>query len=159
MYICPTAVGSSIFSSNLFSMTFTYLYIYIYIYCQPQTDCFIVSQLFSVARHVGRLKLGSKTTQLYVRLSIRPLGQQVYPVGLGNYKVLCSNSNSSIHFCLHFIPYQNAQFVQRGLHYVGDNRKFLCQSAQPPHGAIKSIWPSSRVFLSHSKHFIFNKTN
>ena len=23
-------------------------------------DCFVVSQLFSVARHVGRLKLGSK---------------------------------------------------------------------------------------------------
>ena len=32
------------------------LYIYIYIYCHPQTDCFVVSQLFSVARHVGRLK-------------------------------------------------------------------------------------------------------
>ena len=43
------------------------------IYCHPQTDCFVVSQLFSVARHVGRLKLGSKPTQLYVRLSIRPL--------------------------------------------------------------------------------------
>ena len=26
----------------------------------PQTVCFVVSQLFSVARHVGRLKLGSK---------------------------------------------------------------------------------------------------
>ena len=39
-------------------------------------DCFVVSQLFSVARHVGRLKLGSKPTQLYVRLSIRPLDQK-----------------------------------------------------------------------------------
>ena len=39
-------------------------YIYIYTYCHPQTDCFVVSQLFSVARHVGRLKLGSKPTQL-----------------------------------------------------------------------------------------------
>ena len=48
----------------------TYIYIYIYIYCHLQTDCFVVSQLFSVARHVGRLKLGSKPTQLYVRLSI-----------------------------------------------------------------------------------------
>ena len=34
--------------------------IYIYIYSHPQTNCFVVSQLFSVARHVGRLKLGSK---------------------------------------------------------------------------------------------------
>ncbi len=30
------------------------------VYCYPQTDCFVVSQLFSVARHVGRLKLGSE---------------------------------------------------------------------------------------------------
>ena len=36
------------------------IYIYIYIYCHPQSDSFVVSQLFSVARHAGRLKLGSK---------------------------------------------------------------------------------------------------
>ena len=42
------------------------IYIYIYIYCHPQTDCFVLSELFSVARHVGRLKLGSKPIQLYV---------------------------------------------------------------------------------------------
>ena len=39
-------------------------------------DCFVVSQVFSVARHAGRLKLGSKPTQLFVRLCILPLGQQ-----------------------------------------------------------------------------------
>ena len=39
------------------------------IYSHPQTDCFVVSQLFSVARHVGHLKLGSKPAQLYVRLA------------------------------------------------------------------------------------------
>ena len=39
-----------------------------HIYRHPQTDCFVVSQLFSVARHVGRLKLGSKPAQLYVDL-------------------------------------------------------------------------------------------
>ena len=50
------------------------------IYCHPQTDCFVVSQLFSVARHGGRLKLESKPARLYVRLSIRPLGQQAYRV-------------------------------------------------------------------------------
>ncbi len=59
------------------------IYIYIYIYSHPQTDCFVVSQLFSVARHVGRLKLGSKPTQLYVRLSILPLSQQANHVSSG----------------------------------------------------------------------------
>ena len=35
-------------------ITGIYIYIYIYIYCNPQTDCFIVSQLFSVAKgHLG----------------------------------------------------------------------------------------------------------
>ena len=48
----------------------------IYICCHSQRDCFVVSQLFSVARYVRRLKPGSKLDQLYVRLSIRPLGQQ-----------------------------------------------------------------------------------
>ena len=52
-----------------------------YIYSHPQTDCFVVSQLFSVATQVGLLKLGSKPAHLYVRLSIRPLGQQAYHVG------------------------------------------------------------------------------
>ena len=55
----------------------------IYICCHLHTDCFVVSQLFSVARHVGRLKMGSKPVQLYVRLSIIPLGQQAYHVGSG----------------------------------------------------------------------------
>ena len=63
---------------------YIYIYIYIYIYCHPQTDCFVVSQLFSVTRHVERLKLGSKPTQLYVAR------QQ------GNNMVLCSNSSSIV---------------------------------------------------------------
>ena len=36
-------------------------YIYIYIYCHPQTDCFVISQLFSVSKHVGHLKTGIET--------------------------------------------------------------------------------------------------
>ena len=36
------------------------MYIYSYIYCYPQTDCFVASQLFSVAGHARRFKLGSK---------------------------------------------------------------------------------------------------
>ena len=34
------------------------------IYCHPQTDCFILSELFSVARHAGRSKPGWKPIQL-----------------------------------------------------------------------------------------------
>ena len=59
---------------NKFVCVCVYIYIYIYIYVS--TDCFIVSQLFSVARHVGRFKLGLKPAQLYVRPSIIPLGHQ-----------------------------------------------------------------------------------
>ena len=80
--------------------------IYIYIYSHPQTDCFVLSELFSVARHVGRLKLGSKPVQLYVRLSIRLLGQQAYHVGKGNYKVLCREQQQQRPFVYIFIPYR-----------------------------------------------------
>ena len=38
-------------------------YIYTYIVCHPQTDCFVLSELFSVARHAGRSKPGSKPVQ------------------------------------------------------------------------------------------------
>ena len=48
---------------------YIYIYTYIYTYCHPQTDSFIVSQLFSVARHTGRFKLSLKPAQLYVRLA------------------------------------------------------------------------------------------
>ena len=75
-------------------------HIYIYIYCHPQTDCFVVSQLFSMARHVGRLKLGSKPAQLYVRHSIIPFSQQVYHISSGIIRYLVA------FVCLHFIPYQ-----------------------------------------------------
>ena len=34
--------------------------------CHAQTDCFIVSRLFNVARHTGRFKLGSKPAQIYI---------------------------------------------------------------------------------------------
>ena len=46
----------------------------IYTYSHLQTDCFVLSELFSVARHAERSKPGSKPVQLYVRLSFRPLG-------------------------------------------------------------------------------------
>ena len=55
--------------------------IYIYIYIHTQTDCFVLSELFSVARHAGRSKTGSKPVQLYVRLSFKPVGHQADYVG------------------------------------------------------------------------------
>ena len=57
--------------------------VYSYIYIHPQTDCFVVSQLFSVARQVGRLKLGLKPAQLYVRLGIILLSHQPTYVSSG----------------------------------------------------------------------------
>ena len=47
-------------------------------------DCFIVSQLFSVARHVRCFKLGLKPTQLYVRLCIILLSHQLTYVSSDN---------------------------------------------------------------------------
>ena len=73
----------SFFSAAIYSHTHTH--IYIYIYSHPQTDCFVLSELFSVARHAGRSKPGSKPVQLYVRLCFRPLSHQADHVG--NFKV------------------------------------------------------------------------
>ena len=42
----------------------------LYIYCYPQRDCFIVSQLFSVARHARFSKLGSKSDWLLRHVEI-----------------------------------------------------------------------------------------
>ena len=56
---------------------------YYHYICHPQTDCFVVPQLFSVTRHVRRLKLGSKPAHLYVRLCIIPLSQQSNHVSSG----------------------------------------------------------------------------
>ena len=52
-------------------------YIYIYIVIHRQT--FVLSELFSVARHAGRSK--PKSIQLYVRLSFKPVGHQADYVG------------------------------------------------------------------------------
>ena len=37
----------------IYMYIYIYIYMYIYIYCHPQTDCFVLSELFSVARHAG----------------------------------------------------------------------------------------------------------
>ena len=91
----------------------TYIYIYIYIYCHTQTDCFVVSQLFGAARHVGRLKLGSKPTQLYVRLIVISFSQQTnhFSPGIIRHYVVAF---VCLRFCL--TGYQSAQFIRRALH-------------------------------------------
>ena len=101
----------------------SYIYIYIYIYCHPQTETFALSEPFSVARPVGRTKLGSKPIQLYVRLNFKPLGQQAYHVWLRELlRYLCSNSSSRLLTFLYPIGYQSAQFFRRTLHYASGGR-------------------------------------
>ena len=81
IHLCHHESLGEIFLLNLFiQLIYICMKIIIYIYCHPHTDCFVVLQLFRAARHVGRLKLESKPAQLYVRLSIRLLGQQAYYV-------------------------------------------------------------------------------
>ena len=56
---------------KLFPVRFiTFLHTHTHTHILSSTDCFIVSQLFSVARHTGCFKLGLKPTQLYTRLDI-----------------------------------------------------------------------------------------
>ena len=59
-----------IFEKKVFTSIclFHYIYIYIYIHCHPQTDCFVESQLYSVARHVWRLNPGSKLSNFTLDL-------------------------------------------------------------------------------------------
>ena len=114
--------------------------------CHPQTDCLVISQLFSEARHVRPFKLGLKG-QLYVRLSIVPLSPTDDPRQVGNYKALCS-SFRLFTFCL--TGYQSAQFIRRALHYASGNRKFLRQSAQPQWGSVYIVIHRQTVSLYHN---------
>ena len=73
----------------------------LYVYCHPQTDCFIVSQLFNVARHAEHFKLGSKQAKLYVGLRILQLSHQANNVNSGiiTHYVLAFG-------CKHFLRYR-----------------------------------------------------
>ena len=57
-------------SGNHSLKLFLSLSLYIYIYSHRQTDCFIVSQLFRVARHTECFKLGLKPAKLNARHGI-----------------------------------------------------------------------------------------
>ena len=95
------------------------IYIYIYIHCHPQTDCFIISQLFSMTRLAGRFKLRSKPIELYARLCILPLSHLGDLSQHGNYNPFCISFRL---FTFGAIGFRSAQFVQRALHYVSGNR-------------------------------------
>ena len=71
------------FSTFLFIEPCIFLIKTIYIYSRPQTDGFVVSQIFSVARHVGRFKLGLNPAQLYVRFGIITLSHQLIYISTG----------------------------------------------------------------------------
>ena len=91
------------------------LYKHIYVYVYIIIHCFVVSQLFSVARHVERLKLGSKPAQFYVRLSIIPLSPQANHISSGIIRHYVA-AFVCLHFCL--TGYQSAQFIRRAFHIV-----------------------------------------
>ena len=78
---------------------------------------FVVSQLFSVARHIGRLKLGSEPAQSYVGLSIRPLGQQAYHVGNGIISYYVATAAAAFD-CFHFIHYRIPECSVRSNSFV-----------------------------------------
>ena len=90
------------------TLTIMPIYIYIYTYIDPRADFFVVKQIFSVARHVGRLKLGSKPAQLYVRLSIIPLSQQANHVSSGTLRYYVMSF-----VCLHFIHNRISEYSIR----------------------------------------------
>ena len=77
------------------------LNIYIYIYILSYTDKLFrsIRTLQCKARHVRRSKVGSKPVWLNVRLNFRPLGQQAYHVGEGNFLRYYVAAAS---VCLHF---------------------------------------------------------
>ena len=75
--------SSCLFLSPI-SLFFVWKYVYFpNIYSDPQTNRFVVSQLFSVATQIGHFKLGLKPGKLYVRLSIITLSHQSTYVSSG----------------------------------------------------------------------------
>ena len=66
---------------NMYLYIHVYVCIYIYIYSHPQTDCFILSELFSVARHAGCSKPESKPVKIYDRLRLQTTRPQADYVG------------------------------------------------------------------------------
>ena len=91
-----------------------------YIYCHPQTGCFVVSQLFNVARSCDR----NRPNFTFDLISDRSVNKRTTLA-----KVLCSKSSTlqqqPFVYILYLTGYQSAQFVQRALHYACGSWKSL----------------------------------
>ena len=108
-----------------------------YIYSHLQTDCFVLSELFSVARHAGRSKPESKPVQLYDRLRLHTTSRLRWlREFLGIFMFSKQQQQPLFTFFSYPIGYQRAQFFRRALHYANGGRQFLLQRAQPPWGSI-----------------------
>ena len=71
-------------------------------------ETFVVSQLFSVARHTECFKMGSKPVQFYIRFSIIPLSQQTNHISSG---IIRHYLVAFVHLHLCLTKYQSAQFI------------------------------------------------
>ena len=102
----------------IFSYSICFIYIYIYIVIHRQS-CFVLSELFSVARQVRFPKLGSKPGRLKRQSKILPLSHEQTCANKGNLNAYVSQ----LFFCLH-IPASRlprARFILRALHYANGN--------------------------------------
>ena len=98
MYQLQLVLLFVLLQSEQFFNLYIYIYIYIYIYNHLQTDCFIVSQLFSVARHMIFSKLGTKPSWLICQLKILPHSREGTSVSEG-----ILNTYVSYLFCFAYI--------------------------------------------------------
>ena len=79
-------IKDRMYSIILYIYIYIYIiYIYIYIYCHPQTDCFILSELFGVARQARFLKLGLKPGWLKRQSKILPLTNETESTVFGEW--------------------------------------------------------------------------
>ena len=82
---------------NIYIYIFIYIYIYIYIYCYPQTDCFVASQLFNVARHERCFKIGTET-QLTLYQSDICVNEGIFLVYIHSFSI--GYGRKALHLCL-----------------------------------------------------------
>ena len=109
------------------------VYIYIYIYCHPQTDCFILSELLSVARHIGPLSRDWNPSYIMLDLISDHSANKITKMAKGIIRYYIETAAAAAaSICLHFLPYWLPECFRRALHYTSGGRKFLRQSAHPP---------------------------
>ena len=82
-----------------------YIYIYIYIYILSSTNCFDVSQLFSVAMSARSFKPRSKPVWLYINRIFNPISIVVRK----------QRNSLPIYFYIYVIIYQSVQIMWRAI--------------------------------------------